>query len=259
MDEIRLIACDVDGTLLQQGETELRPQLFDLIRRLAAQGVEFCVASGRAYSSVRELFGPVAGQISFVCENGGVVYRDGLLVARNPVPEDLGREVATAIWQREDCELLAADGETCWMIPRIPERAEQMKPYMGDRIGVASHPDELPAQLVKVTAFREEGAAALLPEFTARWGAKLHVALAGRRWLDVNACTKATGLAALCGLVGIQPREVMAFGDNFNDQPMLDWVGRPYVMRGADPALRALYPAADRPEPMIEALLNALE
>ena len=171
----------------------------------------------------------------------------------------VGREVATAIWQREDCELLAADGETCWMIPRIPERAEQMKPYMGDRIGVASHPDELPAQLVKVTAFREEGAAALLPEFTARWGAKLHVALAGRRWLDVNACTKATGLAALCGLVGIQPREVMAFGDNFNDQPMLDWVGRPYVMRGADPALRALYPAADRPEPVIEALLNALE
>ena len=80
MDEIRLIACDVDGTLLQQGETELRPQLFDLIRRLAAQGVEFCVASGRAYSSVRELFGPVAGQISFVCENGGVVYRDGLLL-----------------------------------------------------------------------------------------------------------------------------------------------------------------------------------
>ena len=71
--------------------------------------------------------------------------------------------------------------------------------------------------------------------------------------------TKATGLAALCGLVGIQPREVMAFGDNFNDQPMLDWVGRPYVMRGADPALRALYPAADRPEPVIEALLNALE
>ena len=40
---------------------------------------------------------------------------------------------------------------------------------------------------------------------------------------------------------------------------MLDWVGRPYVMRGADPALRALYPAADRPEPVIEALLNVLE
>ena len=51
----------------------------------------------------------------------------------------------------------------------------------------------------------------------------------------------------------------MAFGDNFNDQPMLDWAGRPYVMRTADPALRALYPATDRPEPAIEALLNALE
>lgn len=259
MDEIRLIACDVDGTLLQQGETELRPQLFELIRRLAAQGVEFCVASGRAYSSVRALFGPVAGQISFVCENGGVVYRDGLLVARNPMPREEARQVAEAIWAREDCELLVADGQTCWVSVKEERRLPFMVPYLGDRVETLHSLDQLPAEPVKVTAFREEGAAALLPEFTARWGAKLHVALAGRRWLDINACTKADGLAALCGLVGIQPREVMAFGDNFNDQPMLDWVGRPYVMRGADPALRALYPAADRPEPVIEALLNALE
>lgn len=254
-----MVACDVDGTLLQNGEEALRPELFGLIDRLAAQGVEFCVASGRAYSSVRELFAPVAGKISFVCENGGVVYRDGLLVARNPVPEALGRELAAAILAREDCELLAADGKTCWISCRQPAHEAMMVPYLGDSVVRIDSPDQLPAQLVKVTAFREEGAAALLEEFTARWGAQLHVALAGRRWLDMNACTKADGLAALCGLVGIQPGEVMAFGDNFNDQPMLDWAGRPYVMRHADGALRALYPAADRPEPVIAALLNAVE
>ncbi len=259
MDEIRLIACDVDGTLLQQGETELRPQLFELIGRLAAQGVEFCVASGRSYSSVRQLFGPVEGRISFVCENGGVVFRDGMLVARQPLPDDEARAVAAEILAREDCELLASDGETCWMSDKDPRRRAFMLPYLGERVRVIRAVEELPDRLVKVTAFREEGAAAVVEQFTARWGARLHVALAGRRWMDINASTKATGLAALCGLVGIQPREVMAFGDNFNDQAMLDWAGRPYIMRGADAALRALYPAADRPEPVIAALLNALE
>lgn len=259
MDEIRLIACDVDGTLLQQGETGLRPQLFELIGRLAAQGVEFCVASGRSYSSVRQLFGPAAGQISFVCENGGVVFRDGMLVARQPLPDADARAIAAEILAREDCELLAADGETCWVSNKVESRRQYMLPYLGERVQTVHTADQLPDRLVKVTAFREEGAAAIRDEFTARWGARLHVALAGRRWLDINAATKATGLAALCRLVGIQPREVMAFGDNFNDQAMLDWAGRPYIMRGADPALRALYPAADRPEPVIEALLAALE
>ena len=259
MDEIRMVACDVDGTLLQNGETALRPELFGLIERLAAQGVEFCVASGRAYSSVRALFAPVAGKISFVCENGGVVYRDGMLVASEPIPEALARQVAADIWAREDCELLAADGRTCWITARTPERAAKMAPYLGDRVVRIEGPEALPARLVKVTAFREAGAAALREELTARWGAQLYVALAGRHWLDMNVCTKADGLAALCGLVGIRPGEVLAFGDNFNDQPMLDWAGRPYIMRAADPALRALYPAADRPEPVIEALLRALE
>ena len=259
MDEIRLIACAVDGTLLQQGETELRPQLFELIGRLAAQGVEFCVASGRSYASVRQLFGPVAGRISFVCENGGVVFRDGMLVARQPLPAAEARAVAAEILQREDCELLVADGEMCFMSDKDPRHRPFMLPYLGGKVQVIQSVDQLPDQVVKVTAFREEGAAAIVEEFTARWGARLHVALAGRRWMDINTSTKATGLAALCGLVEIQPREVMAFGDNFNDQAMLDWVGRPYIMRGADPALRALYPAADRPEPVIEALLAALE
>ena len=53
---------------------------------------------------------------------------------------------------------------------------------------------------------------------------------------------KGTGLAALCGELGVRPQEVIAFGDNFNDVPMLDLVGSPYIMQGAVPALLERYP-----------------
>ena len=45
-------------------------------------------------------------------------------------------------------------------------------------------------------------------------------AVAGETWLDFTRADKGTGLAALCGELGVRPQEVIAFGDNFNDVPM---------------------------------------
>ena len=49
--------------------------------------------------------------------------------------------------------------------------------------------------------------------------------------------TKGTGLAAVAELLGIARDEVMAVGDNFNDQDMLSWAGVGVVMGNAAPAL----------------------
>ena len=74
---IRLIASDIDGTLLQNGAAEIPPEIFDHIRRLEKKGVLFCPASGRQYTSLRRLFAPVADRVPFLCENGAVVYGPG--------------------------------------------------------------------------------------------------------------------------------------------------------------------------------------
>lgn len=61
---VRLIASDIDGTLLPYGAAALDPALFGLIRRLRDRGVLFCPASGRQYHSLRRLFAPVADAVS---------------------------------------------------------------------------------------------------------------------------------------------------------------------------------------------------
>lgn len=50
---IRLIASDIDGTLLRAGATNITPVLFDQIHRLRERGVLFCPASGRQYPCCR--------------------------------------------------------------------------------------------------------------------------------------------------------------------------------------------------------------
>ena len=70
---IKLIASDIDGTLLQNGETAISERFFAQARRLMAQGVAVCAARGRQYSSLRRLFAPVAEELYYICENGAVV------------------------------------------------------------------------------------------------------------------------------------------------------------------------------------------
>ena len=56
LEGIKLIACDLDGTLLHPGERELRSEAFELIDELHRRGIVFMPASGRQYASLRYLF-----------------------------------------------------------------------------------------------------------------------------------------------------------------------------------------------------------
>ena len=66
---IKLIASDLDGTLLQNGSTEVPREIFELIIKLKEKGIIFAAASGRQYYSLRNLFGPVRDDIAYICEN----------------------------------------------------------------------------------------------------------------------------------------------------------------------------------------------
>ena len=93
---IQLIACDMDGTLLDS-DKRLPQDLFPALRRLREQGVQFAVASGRQYASLRRDFLPVADDVIFICENGALVMRGGKRLFIDPMPaHTLPRIIAAA-------------------------------------------------------------------------------------------------------------------------------------------------------------------
>ncbi|MEG2931337.1 MAG: HAD hydrolase family protein [Ruthenibacterium sp.] len=64
---IRLVASDIDGTLLQGGAQQIDARLFALIDALRAKNILFCAASGRHYASLRRLFAPVEDSFLYSC------------------------------------------------------------------------------------------------------------------------------------------------------------------------------------------------
>ena len=74
---IRLIASDLDGTLLKNGAQMLSPEIFELIPALKKRGIHFVAASGRQYANIRRLFAPLQDEISYVAENGSLCMHGG--------------------------------------------------------------------------------------------------------------------------------------------------------------------------------------
>lgn len=60
---IKLIASDIDGTLLPKGQKTIDEDTLRVVSEILDNGIEFCAISGRPRNSVMNLFAPVADRI----------------------------------------------------------------------------------------------------------------------------------------------------------------------------------------------------
>ena len=229
MSKIKLIACDLDGTLLLNGAQSLRPDTCGLVERLTDSGILFFAASGRQYTSLRKLFAPVADRVPFLCENGAVVYGPG-----SPGPV-LGKTVM-------DREAALVSGVMeCYVQPKDMRFYRHLRDVV--RNDVTLVPDILHTEeaYMKISVY-EEGGVKDEAYWKDRFGSRCTVVTGGNDWLDMMPLhvNKATALTRILAHLGISPEDCMAIGDNDNGREMLELVGHPAAVASAKPAIRAL-------------------
>ena len=74
---IKLIASDIDGTLIPDSTPNLYPEIVEEIKSLTDRGILFCGASGRQLASIRSVFREVEDKICYIAENGAHLYYKG--------------------------------------------------------------------------------------------------------------------------------------------------------------------------------------
>jgi len=238
---IRLIASDIDGTLLPAGRTAISPAVLEQIRRLGQKGVRFCPASGRQYHSMRTLFAPVADELVYLCENGAVLFEKGNVIGKTGMDWDTAIALSNDILALPNCEVLISGENMSYVVPKKVDMAAFMRSYHGNLTTVLSRPEDVPEEIVKVSAYCAAGTDAISPDLAKTWEV-CHPAVAGECWLDFTTADKGTGLAQLCEVLGISPVEVLAFGDNYNDAAMLSLAGTAFLMDTAAPELLRRFP-----------------
>ncbi|WP_196450431.1 HAD family hydrolase [Planomonospora sp. ID82291] len=240
----RMIATDLDGTLLRSGGT-----VSERMRRalLAAQdmGIEVVFVTARPPRYVDAIAEAVGCVGTAVCSNGAIVYdvAERRATAVNALALDGARKLVVALQavlsgltfavetgRHVICEVAYHDGRDAH------GEVQTRVPTLEDVLREA-------APIVKLLAWSGAQDAHVMWEVArqAVAGEAEVTHSGGRGLLEISASgvTKAATLAGICALRGVTPAEVWAFGDMPNDLPILEWAGTAYAMANAHPAVLA--------------------
>ena len=242
---MRLVGTDIDGTILPRSG-QFSARTIAALGSLADAGIPLVLATARPprwIDAVAAQLG-IAGEA--VCANGAVFYD---LASRSVVdhiglPEDALLEAAAAMRGAFPGVILALETTTGLAIePAFPARESNTNPRevarfedmeaVRDMTGVkmlallpGGHPDEmLDIALPLVGHLLEVSHSSVTDPL-------LELAPLG-----VN---KATGLARLADRHGVDPADVIVFGDAPNDVPMFEWAGTGYAVGNAHAAVKAV-------------------
>ncbi len=202
-----LVACDLDGTVLQD-DGSLVPGIAGVLAELIAAGAAFVVCTGRPLSTARTATTALrVDPAAFACYHGALVVNgSGEFLRHLPLPEDAARAVAAEA-------LRQGLGVTVYDYDEPRELLAT-----GDR-------DDQPGDAVSRLVLHGETATAacLLEELRVEWHGRLRVEPIRPGFLGVFArgADKGDALRLLAGSIGVPPGRVAACGDSLQDESLL--------------------------------------
>jgi Cof subfamily protein (haloacid dehalogenase superfamily) len=252
---VRLIALDIDGTLLDD-----RAQLPDVNRQAvaaaAARGIEVALVTGRRYDFAMPIARQFPCPLTMIVNNGAMVRSSGgVTQLRHMLRSDVARRVLDAAPEFRDLASICFDRprenqlifeRIAWDDPMRRPYLERNREFIAEVSPLQDCLTEDPIQVMftgAVARLREVNAALAQMPFSSDYS--LAVTLYDSRnfgLVDVISpgCSKGATLAEWVEHRGWSRHDVMAIGDNLNDIEMLEYAGLPVVMGNSVPELKSL-------------------
>lgn len=266
----KLIACDLDGTLLNS-KKEVTPATAAALERLMAKGVAFVPVTGRCLSAVPDQVKQLAGLRYVITSNGAAAddwqSKHRLFTQSLPAPVvshlfqeffplpvltevflDGSAYVDQSAWENLDSFGLSP---TAYAYVRRTRKAIDHLPSF-----VAAHENAL--ENINFVFTNENLRQQVKNQLSQN--PNLTVTSSSATNLEVThpQATKGHALHRLCAQMDIQPEEVVSFGDSPNDSDLLSFTPHSYAMANGTPSILAM--AANRaPSCEEEGVLQVLQ
>lgn len=220
---IKLIASDIDGTLVKDGESSLNPELFDVILGLRKKGIQFAAASGRQWASIERLFEPIKEKIFYVADNGAYVGCHGRNLFLNPIDRSYVKEMITDIRNCDGLELMVSGPDVVYMETKDQEFVDWMLHGYRYQLRQVSDLTAVDDQFIKMSIYKKSGIEKSAQALKEKYKDKLKITISGDMWMDFMTIgvNKGWAIKTLQDSLNISRRETMIFGDQLNDIEML--------------------------------------
>ncbi len=241
-----LFVSDLDGTLLQEDHS-LAPQTIAAIRKLHDSGRTFAIATGRHHTDVADLAKRIDRPIGMISCNGGMaIAPNGEVIASAYIPIKISAAIVRHPMPAGVFLNMYTDHN--WYALETNEQLQAYSEKAGFQCELVEVDFLESEQAVKFFLWGDrEGLLALQTELEEKYQGQLDCLFSLPWCLEVMPAgvSKASAVDALCNHLGLNAKQVMAFGDGENDIDMLKYAGFPKIMENAAPSVKEAVPHAE--------------
>ena len=250
--DVRLIALDLDGTLLNE-KGILTPRTAQALTRAHEQGIFITAATGRAFCALPEDVRELPAITHIITSNGTGIYQmpeEERIYTNAMSPDNL--TALLPLLASFSCPIEAYIDGIAYASADYVQNPEKfhLPPRSCAYVQATRKPCADMAQLVTENPGHVEGISAVLTDPAQRLALRtaaagipdLYVTSSAPHFIEFAAGTasKETALRVLADMLGIAPGQIMAFGDAENDQEMLSFAGIGVAMGNAAESLKQM-------------------
>ena len=238
---VKVIVTDMDGTFLNDAKTYDRSRFLAQFAQLQQRGIEFVVASGNQYYQLISFFPEIREQISFVAENGALVYEHGKQLFHGELTRHESQVVIGELLKDPQLNFVACGLQSAYVSDKAPDAFVELMSKHYHRLQRVSDYHAIDDTLFKFSLNLPDSEIPQLID-------KLHVSLdgimkpvtSGFGFVDliIPGLHKANGISRLLKRWALSPQQCVAIGDSGNDAAMLDFAGVGVAMGNGEDALK---------------------
>lgn len=249
--DIKVIATDMDGTLLDpKGQLDL-PRLEKILDKLDQCDIRFVIATGNEVHRMRQLLGHLAERVVLVVANGARIFENNELIQAQTW-DDAMVDKALGHFKGRECQdqfvVTAMNGGFVKKGTVFTELDKFMTPEMIEKLYqrmnfVNEFDSNLFGGVLKMSmVVGEERLESVLQEINDLFDGHVRAVSSGYGCIDIlqDGIHKAWGLVELLKRWNLKPEQIMAFGDSENDIEMLELAGISYAMENAEEAVKEI-------------------
>ena len=251
MMTIKIIATDMDGTLLDpRGQLDL-PRLEKILDQLDQRDIRFVIATGNEIHRMRELLGHLAERVVLVVANGARIFENNKLIQAQTWDDAMVGKALVHFKGRECRDQFVVTGMKGGFVKKgtvFTDLEKFMTPEMIEKFYqrmnfVEEFQSDLFGGVLKMSmVVGKERSSSVLQEINDLFDGHVRAVSSGYGCIDIlqAGVHKAWGLEKLLKRWNLQSEQIMAFGDSENDVEMLEMAGIAYAMENADDNVKAV-------------------
>lgn len=239
--KIKLIATDLDGTLLRNDKTISEKTKRTLKNYMEKEG-KLVLSTGRAYFGTEWIAEELGVKGIVITYNGARIYdrEREEIIYHAPLEEDIVKKVIEISHQKK-IHLNLYQGDDWYVECRDSEESQYYTKACGKEPVEKSFYDFDNYLMTKALFIGEKEILELLKEELRKvLGDRVHLTYSHSTYLEVlnREVNKGAALKRVADYYGIEREKIAAFGDEMNDREMLEYAHYGVAMKNANPELK---------------------